>query len=58
MDMIREAPRSRKGSRMKCVLFVLDDYDKVSVRSFVTAIVTRRARERLTAGEWTPLAAT
>jgi arsenate reductase len=57
-DLVREFDGLRSPDEIRaCGDAILDDYDEVPVRSFVTAIVTRRARECLAADECAALAA-
>jgi arsenate reductase len=57
-DLVREFDGLRSPDEIRaCADAILDDYDEVPVRSFVTAIVTRRARECLAADECAALAA-
>ena len=56
-DLIREFDGPRRPEQIRaCADAILDDYDEANVRSFVTAIVNRRAREGLRADDCAVLA--
>jgi arsenate reductase (thioredoxin) len=58
-DLVAEFEGIRTPGEIRaCADAILDDYDGAAVRSFVTAIVTRRARECLRAGDCAALART
>jgi arsenate reductase len=51
-DLVGEFENLRRPEEIRaCADAILDDYDEVPVRSFVTAIVSRRARQCLTGEE-------
>jgi arsenate reductase len=56
-DLVAEFDGLRSPEQIRaCADAILDDYDEANVRSFVTAIVNKRARECLRADECTVLA--